>query len=196
MGGKPMKDAAARPPLFKLFYSMLYISAFTFGGGFVIVTLMKRRFVDELKWLDTQEMLDLTALAQSAPGAIAVNAAILTGRRLRGTPGMLAALLGTIIPPVTILLAISRLYAAFAANAYVAATLSGMRAGVAAVIADVALSLGKDVVRERDALSVGIMVAAFVASFVLNVNAVYIILAALAVGAGKAVCLRYRRCAR
>ncbi len=191
-----MKDAAARPSLFKLFYSMLYISAFTFGGGFVIVTLMKRRFVDELKWLDIQEMLDLTALAQSAPGAIAVNAAILTGRRLRGTPGMLAALLGTVIPPVTILLAISQLYAVFAANAYVAAALSGMRAGVAAVIADVAMSLGKDVVKERDALSVGIMAAAFVASFVLNVNAVYIILAALAIGAGKVICLRYRRCAR
>jgi chromate transporter len=192
-----MKDVpAARPSLFKLFYSMLYISAFTFGGGFVIVTLMKRRFVDELKWLDTQEMLDLTALAQSAPGAIAVNAAILTGRRLRGTPGMLAALLGTIIPPVTILLAISRLYAAFAANAYVATALSGMRAGVAAVIADVALGLGKGVVKERNVLSVVIMAAAFVASFVLNVNAVYIILAALAIGAGKAVCLRRGRCAR
>ena len=190
-----MKDAAAaRPSLFKIFYSMLYISTFTFGGGFVIVTLMKRRFVDELKWLDTPEMLDLTALAQSAPGAIAVNAAILVGKRLRGTPGMLSALFGTIIPPVTILLIISHLYAAFASNAYVAATLSGMRAGVAAVIADVAISLGGDVVKERDLLSIGIMVAAFVASFALQVNAVYIILAALAIGVAKAIYARRRGC--
>ena len=63
-------------PLGKLFLSMLYISAFTFGGGFVIITFMKRKFVDELHWIDDQEMLDLTALAQSSPGAIAVNAAI------------------------------------------------------------------------------------------------------------------------
>lgn len=190
-----MKDfTAARPSLFKLFYSMLYISAFTFGGGFVIVTLMKRRFVDELKWLETEEMLDMTALAQSAPGAIAVNAAILVGRRLRGAPGMLAALLGTVIPPVAILLVVSRLYAAFASNAYVATALAGMRAGVAAVIADVAIGLGGDVVKAKDLLSVGIMLAAFVASFAFNVNAVYIILIALAIGAAKAIYARYGRC--
>ena len=61
--------------LLKLFFSTLYISSFTFGGGFVIVTFMKRKFVDELHWIDEQEMLDLAALAQSSPGAIAVNAA-------------------------------------------------------------------------------------------------------------------------
>ncbi len=182
-----MQQSTARAPLFKIFYSMLIISAFTFGGGFVIVTLMKRRFVDELRWLDKEEMLDLTALAQSAPGAIAVNAAILVGKRLRGWAGMFTAILGTIIPPVAILLIVSQLYEAFAANVYVAITLSGMRAGVAAVIADVAISLGADVVKEREMLSIGIMAAAFVASFVFQVNAVYIILVALALGVGKAI---------
>ena len=63
--------------LLTLFSTTLYISAFTFGGGFVIVTFMKRKFVDQLKWIDEKEMLDFTALAQSSPGAIAVNAAIL-----------------------------------------------------------------------------------------------------------------------
>ena len=67
----------------KLFFSTLYISAFTFGGGFVIITFMKRKFVDELHWIDMTEMLDLTALAQSSPGAIAVNAAILVGWRVQ-----------------------------------------------------------------------------------------------------------------
>lgn len=52
----------------KLFLSTLYISSFTFGGGFVIVTFMKKKFVDELHWIDEQEMLDMTALAQSSPG--------------------------------------------------------------------------------------------------------------------------------
>lgn len=69
-----------------LFFSMLSISAFTFGGGFVIVTFMKRKFVDELHWLSESEMLDMTALAQSAPGAIAVNAAILVGWRPQALP--------------------------------------------------------------------------------------------------------------
>ena len=70
--------------LLQLFLSTFYISAFTFGGGFVIVTFMKRRFVDEYGWISKQEMLDYTALAQSAPGPIAVNAAILVGWRVAG----------------------------------------------------------------------------------------------------------------
>ena len=65
--------------LLVLFLKTLYISAFTFGGGFVIVTFMKKSFVDKLHWIDEQEMLDFTALAQSCPGAIAVNGAILVG---------------------------------------------------------------------------------------------------------------------
>ena len=70
--------------LWQLFLSTLYISAFTFGGGFVIVTFMKKKFVDELHWIDEDEMLDLTAIAQSSPGSIAVNAAILVGWRVYG----------------------------------------------------------------------------------------------------------------
>ena len=77
--------------LWTLFASMLSISACTFGGGFVIVTFMRRRFVEELHWLAEDEMLDLIALAQSSPGAIAVNAAILVGWRIGGFAGMLAA---------------------------------------------------------------------------------------------------------
>lgn len=58
--------------LLKLFVTNLYLSAFTFGGGYVIVTLMKKKYVDEFNWIDEKEMLDLIAIAQSAPGAIAV----------------------------------------------------------------------------------------------------------------------------
>ena len=70
----------------KLFFSTLYLSTFTFGGGYVIVTLMKNKFVDELHWIDEEEMLDLVAIAQSSPGAIAVNGAIVVGYKLAGIP--------------------------------------------------------------------------------------------------------------
>ena len=105
--------------LLRLFLSTLYISSFTFGGGFVIVTFMKKKFVDELHWIDEQEMLDMTAIAQSSPGAIAVNAAILVGWRVAGFIGMLVAVLGTVIPPMVILSVISLFYSAFASNEYV-----------------------------------------------------------------------------
>lgn len=164
--------------LLKLFFSMLYISAFTFGGGFVIITFMKRKFVDELGWIDEQEMLDLTALAQSSPGAIAVNAAILVGWRVGGFLGMVTAVIGTVLPPITILSVISLFYAAFAANPYVALVLKGMQAGVAAVILDVVWGLGANVVKTKSPIHLVVMAAAFVATFVYGVNVIYIILAA------------------
>lgn len=170
-----------------LFFSTLYISAFTFGGGYVIVTFMKRKFVDELHWIDEQEMLDMTALAQSSPGAIAVNAAILVGWRVEGLPGMAVAVLGSILPPMVILTVISFLYQAFATNPYVALVLKGMQAGVAAVILDVVCDLGGDVLKTRSVLFIGLMVAAFVASSLLQINVILIILAATAFGVLRAV---------
>lgn len=178
--------------LLELFLSTLYISSFTFGGGFVIVTFMKRKFVDELHWIDEQEMLDLVALAQSSPGAIAVNAAILVGWRVCGFAGMLTAVLGTILPPMIILSVISLFYAAFASNIYVALVLKGMQAGVAAVILDVTCSLGGSVLKEKSVFSIVIMAAAFAATFFFNVNVIYIILTAGLLGAGKAVWI-YRK---
>lgn len=172
-----------------LFFSTLYISAFTFGGGFVIVTFMKRKFVDELHWLDDQEMLDMTALAQSSPGAIAVNAAILVGWRVEGLAGMVIAVLGTIIPPMVILSVISFFYAAFAANPYVALVLKGMQAGVAAVILDVVCGLGGNVLRTRSPLYIGLMAAAFIASYFLDVNVILIILGAAVFGVVRALLL-------
>ncbi len=174
----------------KLFFSMLYISTFTFGGGFVIITFMKRKFVDELHWIDEDEILDLTALAQSAPGAIAVNAAILVGWRVAGFAGMLVAIVGTILPPMTILYIISFFYTAFASNLYVAMVLKGMQAGVAAVILDVVFSLGGKVVKEKSVLNLTIMALAFCAVFFFNVNVIYIILAAALTGLVRALVLQ------
>ena len=168
--------------LLALFFNMLYISAFTFGGGFVIVTLMKQKFVDKLHWMDESEMLDMTAIAQSSPGAIAVNAAILVGWRIAGFAGMLTAVVATILPPMVILSAISYGYQAFESNRYVTLALRGMQAGVAAVILSVVFDLGGKVVQERSALSILLMILAFLATFVFNVNVVLIILAAAAVG--------------
>ena len=92
-----------RTVLWKIFISTLYLSAFTFGGGYVIVSLMKKKFVDEYHWIEENEMLDLVAIAQSAPGAIAVNGAIVVGYKLAGIAGVMTAILGTVIPPFLIL---------------------------------------------------------------------------------------------
>ena len=177
-----MQGKANRHTLAQLFFSMLYISAFTFGGGFVIITFMKRKFVDGLHWIDDQEMLDLAALAQSSPGAIAVNAAILVGWRIGGFLGMVVSVIGTILPPLTILSVISFFSAAFATNPYVALVLKGMQSGVAAVILDVVCNLGMGVVKTKSAVHMVVMAVAFCATFFFGVNVVYIILAAAVLG--------------
>ena len=181
---QPMSRAAR---LRALFFGTLYISAFTFGGGFVIVTLMKKKFVDQLHWIDEQEMLDMTALAQSSPGAIAVNAAILVGWRVAGLAGMIVAALGSVLPPLITLSVISFFYTAFASNLYVALVLKGMQAGVAAVILDVVCDLGGKVLQTRSVLFIGLMVVAFAANFLWGVNVVLIIVAAAVIGVVRAV---------
>ena len=77
----------------KLFTSTFIISAFTIGGGFVIISLLKAKFVDEYKWLEDKEALNLVAIAQSAPGVMAVNASIIMGYKLAGLAGSLTAIL-------------------------------------------------------------------------------------------------------
>ena len=188
------KTNSEKKPLLKLFFTMLYISAFTFGGGFVIVTLMKKKFVDEYKWIDDDEMLDLTAIAQSSPGAIAVNAAILVGYKIGGLLGTAVAVIATIIPPIAILSVISLFYAAFSQNIYVATVLKGMQAGVAAVIFDVVCDLFLKILKQKSALHIIIAVAAFTAVFCFNVNVIAVIAAAALLGATVALIKVKKEC--
>lgn len=171
-----------KPSLRKLFLTNLYLSAFTFGGGYVIITLMKKEFVDRFHWIDEQEMLDLVAIAQSCPGPIAVNGAIVVGFQMAGIRGLLISVLATVLPPFVILSLISLCYTAFRSNDYVGWMLNGMQSGVAAVIAQVVVEMTGGLVRDRRWLSILVLCAAFLASYVLEVNAALIILAAAVFG--------------
>lgn len=166
-----------------LFTSTFYLSAFTFGGGYVIIPLMKKKFVDDLKWLKDEEMMNLAAIAQSAPGAVAVNASILLGYRIAGLKGALITILGTVLPPMIILSMISMFYVAFRDNMVVQAVLKAMQSAVAAVICDVVISMSSSFVKEKNLLSIVVMVCAFVANYFLQVNVIIIVLVCGAFGA-------------
>lgn len=168
--------------LWQLFKATFLLSAFTFGGGFVIVSLMKKKFVEELKWLDESEMLDITAIAQSSPGPIPINASVILGYRMCGIPGSLIAILGTALPPMIIISVISYFYVQFRSNQIIATALQVMRAGVAAVIFDVVWNLARNVIHTRRALYILLMVGCFVAKVFFGVEAMIIILGCLAVG--------------
>ena len=176
------KKEPRRRVLLKLFLSTLYLSAFTFGGGYVIVTLMKKKFVDTLRWIDEDEMLDLVAIAQSAPGAIAVNGAIVVGFKLAGLLGAGVAVIATVIPPFIIISLVSVFYTVFRENYFVSMVLEGMQAGVGAVIASVVYDMAAKVVRGKEASSIAILLAAFAATCFFGVSAVYVVLACILIG--------------
>lgn len=180
--------------LWILFKSMFVLSACTFGGGFVIVSLMKKKYVEELKWLDEDEMLDVTAITQSSPGPLPVNASVIIGYRMAGVTGSLAAIVGTILPPMVIISVISLFYEQFRTNPYIAVALQVMRAGVAAVIFDVVLNLAGNVMKTKRILYIGMMVAAFVATYFFDISAMLVILTCLGIGlADMAVTMRKKK---
>ena len=179
--------------LWILFKSMFLLSACTFGGGFVIVSLMKKKFVEELKWLEEDEMLDITAITQSSPGPLPVNASVIIGYRMQGITGSLAAVLGTILPPMFVISLICVFYTEFRQNLYIAAALQVMRAGVAAVILDVTWNLAKNVWNSHSVFYTSLMALSFCGAYFFGVSAMIIILICLVIGITEAVLTSYKK---
>lgn len=188
-----MKKKANPKILWQLFTSMFLLSSCTFGGGFVIVSLMKKKFVDEKKWLEEDEMLDITAITQSSPGPLPVNASVIIGYRMAGIAGSLTAIAGTILPPMIIISLISLCYEQFRTNEIVALALQVTRAGVAAVILDVTLNLAGNIIKLHNAFYLGMMILCFIAVVFFNVSAMAVILTYLAVGIVSAVITSLRK---
>ena len=167
----------------KLFTSTFQLSACTFGGGFVIIPLMRKKFVEDLGWIEEQEMMDLTAIAQSSPGAIAVNASILVGYHVAGISGALLTVLGTVLPPLIIISVISFFYQQFRDNVFVNMAMTGMLAGVAAVICDVVINMAKSILEQKRVIPVLVLVGSFVAVRFFDVNIMVVILVCGMIGA-------------
>ena len=168
----------------RLFLSTLELSACTFGGGFVIIPLMRKKFVEELGWIEEQEMLDLAAIAQSSPGSIAVNVSILVGYRVAGIPGALLTTLGSVLPPLIIISVISLFYRAFRDNTWVSMAMAGMLCGVTAVIFDVVVNMISALLKQKRVLPLLVLVGAFLATRYGKVNILIIIFLCGLLGAG------------
>ena len=160
----------------ELFKSTFLISMFTFGGGFVIIPLMKERFVDQYKWLEERETLNLIAIAQSAPGAVAINASIILGYKIAGILGIVSTLIGTILPPLIILTIVSKFYALISTNSQVQFILKGMQCGVAIVLANIVIKMIIKELKHNAIISCIIMVGSFLAAYSFNVNILLILL--------------------
>ena len=167
----------------KLFSTLLYLSAFTFGGGFVIIPLMQKRFVQDLGWLTDEEILDMVAFARSAPGAVTVNVAVQVGTHIAGIPGALCGIFGTIIPPLLILSAISLFYDAFSSSFVIAALLYGIRTSVAIVVADAVAVMVGDIFRSKEYVRWGVMSVVFILSLTTSINTIWLLAGGTGIGA-------------
>ncbi|MCI9049845.1 MAG: chromate transporter [Coprobacillus sp.] len=178
--------------LFKLFISTLYLSAFTFGGGYVIISLMKKKFVDEYHWIEEKEILDLVAIAQSAPGPIAVNGAIVLGYKLCGVLGIIVSVIATILPPFFIISFVSFFYQLFKENLYIRFMLEGMQAGVSAVIIGVVYEMASGLLKQKNSLCIIIMICSFIANYIFKINVVIIIIICICIGLIQSIYMKRR----
>ena len=119
----------------QLFWTYLKIGTFTIGGGYVMLSMIEREIVDRKGWIDREEFMNMIALAQAAPGLIAVNSAIFIGWRIGGWRGVIATVLGAVLPSFFIILAIAMLFQDYKNYPAIEAIFKGIRPAVVALIA-------------------------------------------------------------
>jgi len=162
-----------------LFLSFLKIGAFTFGGGYAMIALIENEFVSKKGWIDRDEFLDMTAIAESTPGPIAVNSATYIGFLVGGVPGSLLATLGVCLPSFLIIYLISLFFDAFLSLTLVAKAFRGIQVCVIYLILSAGIRLFKSM--KKDAASVVIFSAVIigmlaVSLFSLNFSTIFFIL--------------------
>ncbi len=166
--------------LWRIFLTMFKVGALTFGGGYAMVPLFRAEYVERYGWITDEDMLNMIALSQSVPGAIAVNCSVLVGYRLRKIKGALAAVAGSVLPSLITLTVVTFVYQAVRDNAYVAGALRGIRAAVVALLVSAFLGFMKPFY--KDVLAVIAFSAAFLLSFLLDLNSIYLILGGIIFG--------------
>ena len=176
---------------FNLFWTYLKIGTFTLGGGYAMLPLIQREVVDRKGWIDGEEFLNMIALAQAAPGLIAVNSAIFIGWRVGGWRGVCGAVLGAVLPSFLIILAIAMVFQDWKEIPAVEAAFKGIRPAVVALIAAPLVKLAKSAMKrtdrssnriqnaDRNALFLLVSLAAALLIWLGHVNPVWVILATI-----------------
>jgi chromate transporter len=163
-----------------IFWTFFRIGLFTLGGGLAMATVMRHEIVHKRRWVEDDDFMAEMSTATIVPGAIAVNLAFVQGRRLRGAPGAAAAILGTVLPSFSVMLAIVWAALPYLSRPRVAAFFRGCAIGVAAQIAFTAFVFGKRLLRSWR--SVVVCAAGVAVVGVLRVHPLFALIAALALG--------------
>lgn len=132
-----------------IFWVFFKISPITFGGGFAMLPAIEREFLEKRSWLTEKEMAEAISIGSAAPGGIGVNAAVFIGYKLQGWRGLLAALLGIMIPSFIIVVGLFAFFSQVQDNPKAAAALKGIQAGVVALIAQVGFRMFRSSVFDK-----------------------------------------------
>ena len=168
------------PKTLSLFLTFMKIGLFTFGGGYAMIPLIQRETVENKKWISSEDILEIVAIAESTPGPIAINAATFIGWRVAGFGGALAATVGVVLPSFAIITAISFVLSAFQDIPWIRYAFNGIRAGVLALIVKALWSMYKQ--SPKGIFAYLIMLGAFAVTAFLPVNVVFVILFCAAAG--------------
>ena len=165
--------------LLTLFLTFFKIGLFTFGGGYAMIALFEREFVENKKWLTNDEFLDVVAIAESTPGPIAVNSATYVGYKMGGVLGSIFATLGVVLPSFIIIFAISFIFDAFLSFAWVQYAFRGIQAGVCFIILSAGLKMLKGL--KKNPINVIVLVLTIIALvgfslFAISFSSIFLIL--------------------
>ncbi|HKM39428.1 MAG TPA: chromate transporter [bacterium] len=147
----------SKPTPSGLFLSFLTIGAFTFGGGYAMLPLIQKTIVEKSPWLRQEEFVDVITIAQSSPGPIAVNIAIVTGYKLGGVRGALASVFGAVLPSFVILLIVATFFFGVQDNRFVRGALTGMRPAIVSLMTIAGCNIGRKTVRTKQALVLSLL---------------------------------------
>lgn len=164
----------------ELFLTFLKIGAFTFGGGYAMISIIEREIAENKKYVTRKDILDIVAVAESTPGPIAINMATFVGFRVAGTPGSAAATLGVVLPSFIIIYVLSFVLRQFQSLDIVRYAFHGIRAGVLALIVKGWISMTKAC--PRSVFSLIVAIVAFVFATFVNISVLWIIAAAAVCG--------------
>ncbi len=164
--------------LLRLFTTFFKVGLFSFGGGFAMIPLIQREVIENRRWIDERDFLDILVLAQSTPGPIAVNTAVFVGYKTAGVAGAIMATLGTVLPSFIVILSLALFFAEVRDNRYVDAAFRAMRPAVVALIVAPLIGLVKGMRWYLMAVAVAVAVAVWYFGF----SPAYLIALALVVG--------------
>lgn len=160
--------------LLHAFWAFFKIGAFTLGGGYAMIPLMKAEVVDKQKWIDEERFLDMIAVTQSAPGPIAVNTSIYIGYELSGLTGSIVAALATVLPSFLILLIVAMFYTTIKSNIYIKKAFKGIYPAVFVLIFSAAVNLRKVALKNR--INVITLVISLFSLIILDLHPIVVIL--------------------